>query len=340
MQSIFGLPPAGRLLRIGGCASVPGMDTAPAEKAASRPKPSRLGLYAACTLSALAFGWLFVGWLRPDDPLAAVAVVNHPHPWLMVVLLAGLSVLLAGVTGVGLAGGRPYAGLVAVAVGWAVLRVRGGGIEAFVFQWAPQATAEAGRSVPFLMLMLETLIWSGMGLLVVATCQWLQARRSPFDHHRPTEPEATPGHARPAHKGTVAGPAETAGWWELRRTVLCAALAVIVICLASGPVTSRPQAGQPLFAIALGFFVGALLAQAIKPPAHLGWCFLAVPLVALIGYGLACCHPGLGMQFVSLPNPVPNLLARALPIDYLAAGLSGCVLARWTGLSRSEPKSP
>ncbi len=294
------------------------MDAAPTETAATKPTPGRLGLYAAGVISALVFGWLLAGWLRPADPLAAVAIVNHHQPALMALMVAGVSVLLAGVTSVWLGAGRPYAGMIVVAVGWAVLRVRGGGIESFVFQWAPEASAQAGRGQPFLTLMLETAAWSAIGLAVLATCWGVQTRVL-----------RQPSPAAPA------GPR----WWELRRTVLCAAIAVIIICVAAGPVTSQPRAGQALFAIILGFYLSSLVALAIKPPGNPAWCFVAVPIVALIGYALAWLHPTLGVPFVNLPNPVPNPLARALPIDYLAAGLSGCVLARWTVGVRGEDES-
>jgi hypothetical protein len=294
------------------------MNPTATEQTSTASPTVRLAFYAACVASAVLFGWVFAGWLGPADPLSSVAFVNHAHPWLMALLIAAISLPIAGVTSYGLGAVRPYAGVVAVAVGWATLRVRFAGMQTFVFDWAPLASGEAGRRLPFMVLWLETLGWIAVSLAIVMFCRLIERRRAA------TNPSP---------------PVSVGGWWELRRTVLCAAVAIIVICIAGGPVIEHAEAGQALFVIALGFFLGGLVGLGIKPPTDPAWCLLAVPIVPLIGYGLAWYRPGLGMPFSALADPLPNPLAKALPIDYLAAGMAGCVLAYWLVISRRESAS-
>jgi hypothetical protein len=301
-----------------------GVPAEPTSRPADAPSTGRFRLYLACFLSAVLFAWVCWGWLAPADPMSAVAFVNHGQPWLMLVLVVGLSSAVAGLAAI-LMPSQPYCGALVVAVGWAVLRLRAAGIDSFLFDWAPSGMADASRRVPYIYLMIETAGWAAVGLMTLIVCGQIESLR----RRSPDGPSANPS----ARQGSPA-------WWNLYRTVLCAAVAIVVICLVMGPITAEPEAGQALFAIGLGFFLGTLLAMGYRLTQVAEWCFLAVPIVALIGYALAWYQPGLGQPFTSLSNPVPNPLAKALPVDYLAAGLAGCILARWTIGTRESAKTP
>ena len=83
--------------------------------------------------------------------------------------------------------------------------------------------------------------------------------------------------------------------------------------------------GQVLFALYVSFALGGGLGRAAAPHCDLWALMLAVPLTAALGYLSASTH----MQF---PGESASILSRALPVDYICAGVPAVIFGYYTAL--------
>ncbi len=83
--------------------------------------------------------------------------------------------------------------------------------------------------------------------------------------------------------------------------------------------------GQVLFSCFVAFAIAAFFAAMFTPAATALWIWLAVPATAIVGYMLT------GNQDV-YPGHVPFPLARAMPLDYVSAGLAGAIIGYYTAV--------
>lgn len=126
-----------------------------------------------------------------------------------------------------------------------------------------------------------------------------------------------------------------AGKKALARTGMCLLLSLVISATLLLSLIRSPDRGQVLFALAGSFLVGGLIAHQVFP-APLGGAAWLLPVAAgLVAYAL-----GAASAVSTAPQGWMNvqLVARALPLDWLTAGGGGAMLGYWISARMHEAR--
>lgn len=280
-----------------------------------------------CALAMALFGSL--GWAiaRPADPQDAMTMLGDGQAWPSVVVLALALAAVSSAVATAVAGtALQEAGTLATACGLAMMSLRGGTMtEVLMYHGA----TESARRTLATRFAAESLLW-----FAVIAASWLVGIvvRKWLDKDAGDSPAVKPP-----------------GRWELLREaflhvrdgilglVVCAAVAWVFIAstIARTPFAATEQ-GQVFFAVGVGFFLGAAVAQAIWVRSGVCWYAIGILLVAVLGYAWGFAQPVIGggdrnQYYAKLATTPPNALFRALPIDYAGIGVVGIVLGQAFG---------
>ena len=271
-----------------------------------------------------------VGWraLQPVDPQGAVSMLTCRQPWLMVGQMAALGAVVSALATVLIGRRLADAGAFAMCLGMAVANLRGQTLESILIGLADRtADTRPNLAASFLfeaivwsMLLIAVLILSG---LVLRWCYgWSAAGGAAMavtDMPGIGRWLREPGDAEDGSRSSV-GTAHTA---------FTAVVAFVLIGIFSnGAPLSAIKHGQVYFAIAAGFCIAGYFAHGRFPARSPWWTLRAVPLVTVAAYVWAMVMgPG---KAGSLPaNIPPSVFLRALPLEYIALGTLGSILAFW-----------
>jgi hypothetical protein len=292
---------------------------------------------------------LFIGVggpvLSPTDPMLAISMRTVPNAMLAVLTVIGLSALSA-LIGEALIGGKlPDFGLFAAAFGFAGLNLRSGNMASLLIDHG--ATDPAERGAFFLAMVPEVWFWLAAMLIGSGVGIWMAGRILPSAQGRLTDGTGPAGVRLPGlfswlgESGAGDGAARR---YEIQHGLLAAATTVVVatvivsIAAAASPVAAV-RTGQIYFALAAGFYIGSTVGIQVFKPAWCGWPYLAVGVLATIGYIMAKARPGIGglsqplarfaERYEALPGIPPGTLSRATPVEYAAVGLAAAVAGCW-----------
>lgn len=321
--------------------------------AAELTVPDRLNVYdklrilGACVLAAVFMRT--VGWMvaQPLDPREAILLAMNERGF-FAAALAALPILLlltAVVTALGtVIVGRvvPEAGVFVAGIGLAALALRGGSIHVLLAYYLDARGDEPARLLSQLAderrslmvrLAMDCLLWSAVMAVswgvMSAVRKWLWTDESP----QPASGSAS--------KRTAVEPAGKPGWMALAITGVVAGL-VIWLTIARTPVAVVAR-GQVIAAVAAGLFAGAYAARYYTGVADARWYLLAPPAVGLVAYLLGYLNaemrwaPGEYRYYALLPTTPPHNLVRALPIEYIAVGVSATLAGYWFGQRTDQP---
>ncbi len=289
------------------------------------------------SLAAWAIGvglFASVGWmvLEPGDPRGAISLLTADHAVVALVETLALAAVVSALAAVLIGRKLPDAGVLAVALGMAVMTWRGG-TTSYLLIHVTGSDADA-RSAMAWKLAFEGVVW----FLPIVTAmvvgglvrRWLGGPGSGGGGH--SYPDMALSQIPGLHG--LAGPAAAV---DLRAEALAGlkatlatlvAAAVLFRLSATGSPVRSVQHGQTYFALAIALYVGGRVAFHYFPVRTVLWGCLAVPLLCLAGYVVcAASSPPAGYsQVASVP---PGSFYRALPIEYISVGTSAVVLAFW-----------
>lgn len=293
----------------------------------------KLRIVAACAVAV----WLMraVGWyvIAPADPDMGLTFVLNDQPlvsaWIGILLLS----LVASVLGTAISGKRlPEAGMLVGCVGLAALVARGGTMQDVLGYQA--GTEEATRQKLMLRMCVDTGLWAAIfvanWLAVTAAYRWLW--KAPF--HFQLSAGASTAPSGDAKSKTGANHART-GWLATGATVIAG---LFLMNAALGRTAVSPVLrGQTIGALVLGFMLIVMAVRYFVAVHDSRWYVAAPLLVALAAYVLGYFNADMGRLDVSfrpfrdLATTPPHMLARALPVEYLALGVIGAILGFWSG---------
>jgi hypothetical protein len=283
----------------------------------------KLILLLLCAVSAGLFysvGWMVV---RPVDPFGAVSLLNTASPVVALAELCGLAAVVAGLAAVLLRGRLPYAGTFVVAVGLAVMATRGSSADHLV-RFPPAGTS---RSVLFALLAAEVVAWAVVIAVGVVAARMVDTWLGVDAGDAPRSTQTPPARAE---QTPISGRGVGSG---LLLLLLCAVCAALLIRTMGGSLVTAIHKGQVYFSLSAGFYLATLLSVTVSRTRLIIWPLLAVVLISLLGYlaGSQWPTPTVVNDYRQLTHIMPNFACRALPVEYLSAGVAGAIAGTWTG---------
>ncbi len=286
----------------------------------------RLGVWASWGMG----GWIFLtaGWMimRPADPLGPVSLFSGQSGLLVVALVAALSGVTAALATV-IAGRKLVdAGTFSVALGLALVSLRGETAGYFVLQ-----SIDPAHAPKFWQLPLESLGW----LLVIGVAICVSDVVMRWCH-----PKAVRELADPSTDRVLAVPAgfelRAFGSGAAARTPLRIALTHTVVVavagliaftvLSAGLATRAIEHGQACFVVAASVCVACYVAYRIAPVRSALWSILGVGLLTIGAYLWVTLTGSAG----SNPPGVPaSPFLRVLPLQYISVGTAAAVAMTW-----------
>lgn len=282
--------------------------------------------------------FLTVGWLTiaPDDPLGAVSVLTRQGALMMVLQIAALAGVVSALATI-IAGRRlTDVGIFAVALGLALVSLRGGTAEYLLMQGAEvSATSERSLAIRFAV---ETLGW--FMVMVVAIVVASVVQRWCFGSVSDDAPSAD--HPPSGETLTLAGcdiPRLSASWLAVSTdrqtapmdglkhtlTVVAVGLAAMAV-LSFGLSTRSIRHGQTCFIVAAAVCIAVYVAHRAIPVRSVLWSILAVGVTALVGYAWAILQPAAP----GLPPNVPSChFLRILPVQFISVGTAAALGTFW-----------
>lgn len=298
-----------------------------------------------------------VGWrvAAPLDPDMAVTLTQaEGGVWAVWPALLILTAVTATI-GTVIAGQRlPEAGIFAAGFGLTALALRGGYMQDLL---AYHGASEASqRRALMAMLAWDCVLWaailavSWLAVMLARAWLWGPSEVAPGPDGEISTDAASPGKKsapspsprpssksteRPGRKQQAGSSTPRGGWPALPITIVIGAL-VIWLTIARTPVAQIAR-GQVIASVAAGLLLGAMAARYFTGIADPRWYVLAVPAIGLIGYLLGFINAGMGwaqkeyQPYALLAVTPTHDLARPLPIEYVAVGVSAALVGFWSG---------
>jgi hypothetical protein len=314
---------------------------APASDTPAAPAPTgetflavawrRTRYVVAIAVSAALFSWL--GWsaAAPPPQWGGLSLLAWPGHGLLAALILTLILLVAtGISSLIVHPDSPHMGLFCSLLGMTALSIRGGPVHMLL------VFAQDTHSLPHVadLLALECVMWGCVILLADAFARFLHDR---FLANRHWIYRAYPRPDKPMPEfdvGTVAGFAKAVShflhtdriksWVRIPLAmILSGALALLFLYV----FMQSQLKGQVLMACFVSFFLATLCAYAAFPTVPFWSLILSVPLTAAVAFliGRNAVPP--------FPGHAPFFALRALPIDYLTAGVPGAILGLYWGFA-------
>lgn len=292
--------------------------------------------------------FLTVGWLTmaPDDPLGAVSFLTRDNALMMIVQLAALAGVVSALATV-IAGRRlTDVGTFAVAIGLALVSLRGGTAEYLLLEGADAsgaspppmyigATFERSLAVRFAVEAVGWFVVIAVAVLVACVVQhWCFGSSE--------DPDPSAGGAPRGEAPTLAGydiPRLSANWLAVspdrqtapmegvKHTLTVVAVTLAAMAVLSFGLSSRSiRHGQTCFVVAASVCIAVYVAYRSIPVCSVLWSILAVAVTAMVGYGWALLRP----TVASLPPNVPSChFLRILPIQFISVGTAAAIATLW-----------
>jgi hypothetical protein len=288
----------------------------------------------AIALSAGLFSWL--GWkiAAPPPEWAGVSLGTwQNHSVLSALLLAAILLLATAVCSLIVHPDSPHMGLFCSLLGMAGLSIRGGSVHLLMVYG--QTTGTMTRIADAMAV--ECVEWGCVILLADAFARFIHDKF--LSNHYwllRAEPEAGKRALAKTKLGLAVGFSETVsrvlrtnrlkGWPRIPLAMIWSGLFGLLFLY----VFMQSQLkGQVVMACFVSFLVSTICAYAAFPTVPFWALILAVPLTGAAGYLL-------GRNGVALfPGHAPFYTMRALPIDYLTAGVPGAILGLYWSLNWS-----
>ncbi|MCP4591802.1 MAG: hypothetical protein GY842_13770 [bacterium] len=289
-------------------------------------------LTAWCAAIAL---FVTVGWraLQPIDPQGAVSMLTTRSPGLMIVQVGALGLVVAALAS--LLTGRKLAdaGVFATCLGLAVANLRADTLGALLIGASDGDAIVPVRQIA-LSFLLESILWAAVVLAAMLVSGWVLYWCRGDAGARPAVLSGMACTEMPLVSSTLGAAPSSEGTSDERRTGMLHTLATSAIAFllvgvfSTGSPPPAIQHGQVYFAIAAAFCAAGYLANGRFPVRTVFWTWLAVPIVTVGAYLWAML--GAGGDVSHLPPSIPqSAYLRALPLEYIALGTLGSVLAFW-----------
>jgi hypothetical protein len=299
---------------------------------------SRYALAIAC--SAFIFSSLAWKLAAPPADFGGVSLTiwGTTHGIIAGVVLAVLLFLTAALCTLLVHPDNPHMGLFCAVLGMCGLSIRGGNVYHIIrhAQDSPAAYKAAAR-----LLGIECLQWGAIAIAVALVVQLLH-KRFFHNHHWVIRSagDATPADLSKIAPGhSVLGVAKSVSS-TTQSHKLSPALSAPLAVLAAGAISFlllfvflQSQAkGQVLVACFAAFYGGAALTYLLFPKAPVLAFVAAVPLTAAAGCFYAASQPDWPLGKPGFfPGQAHFFMMRALPLDYIAAGIPGALLGYYHG---------
>ena len=304
-----------------------------------RPQLSLMDRVATLCAWALAAAlFMTVGWdaMAPDDPLGAVSVLSRHGGWMMIVQAAAIAAVASGLAS--LIAGRKLTdvGTFAVALGVAMVSLRGSTAESLLVAGADATGAsERGLAASFV---IETLGWS----LVVVVSLLASAVVMRWCFGWPTRADgdacdlvriasrSLAGYDTPVpalRRLGLASEKSTPPLEGVRHIAVATIVGLAVITLLSLSLSKRSiQHGQVCFVVGAGVAVATDVAFRFAPVRSTLWSILSVMVMAIVGYVWSSVRPA---SAAPLPNLPVSQFMRILPIQFIAVGTAAAIMTFW-----------
>jgi hypothetical protein len=295
----------------------------------------------AIVLSAILFSYLGWNFARPPAEWGGVSLLAWPNQGILSTAI--LMLLLLAVTAISsliVHPDSPHMGLFCSLLGMAALSIRGGTVH--MLSIYAQVTNSAPRVAHALAL--ECLEWGCVILLADAFARFLHDRFLSNQHWiLRTDPQIGHQLLAKTRNGEPVGFAKSIshslGTDHIKGPVriplamiLSAAFAFLFLFI----FMQSQLKGQVLFACFISFFLSTLCAYAAFPTVPFWSLILTVPLTGAVAFLI-------GRNYLPpFPGHAPYFAMRALPIDYLTAGVPGAILGLYWGFAwalGTEPES-
>lgn len=266
-----------------------------------------------------------VGWIavEPYDPLGAVSLATRSGVLGMMVSVWALSAVVAGLATALLGRKLPDAGSFAVAVGLAVMNLRGANAQYLLMDLA--GTDPAAQDALAWRLAFEGFFWFSAILVAMlasaAVLHWVlneaDAQEGETGWLAWTEahlllPFLEPTRRSEQDRSWLAGIKVTS------LTLLGGAL--LFRLLVTGSPWRSIQHGQSYFALFAAFYLASAVAYRYWRVRSVLWGCLAPPLLCLMGYIIAASSSPPRPPYDELASVPPSAFFRATPLDYVAVG--------------------
>ncbi|MCZ6816963.1 MAG: hypothetical protein O7F76_09765 [Planctomycetota bacterium] len=273
----------------------------------------RIRIIAGLSVSALLF-WYFGWWVvGPRDPNGPVTLLTIDNGVIAMAEMLGLAVAASGLC-VAIAGPRcGHLGPLAIAVGLAVVGLRGGQLDTLIVDRISSGVAQEDI-FPTTDLIAETLLWLAVIAVGLVVGRWVESWFG----------------AQSAQAQRSRGPVDSAS--EIRQglgaTIVIALLAYNVVRYIGGQENEGVLKGQVYFALGAGFLASTVLAQWIFRATSRIWCLVAIVLVTMACYSINGPEESRELAAAAREMVYVNLkpAARPLPIEFASMGAVGALL--------------
>jgi hypothetical protein len=300
----------------------------------------------AIAVSAIIFSFVAWPFIAPPPAMAGVSLLAWSMSTGLIgaLVIALLLIIVGTICTILVHPDAPHMGLFCALAGMAVLSIRGGNSHMLI-QYGQMTNTWSNRSI---LLAVECVQWAILIVVVetvvrlahdrfFANTHWMLRTGVEAAHQHATD--WSEGNAKPM--GVSLTVSQALGTKNLNR-LLSAPLGMlysgIVAYLLLYATLQSQQKDQVLFACFIAFFFSTGNAYLAFPRASVLAFALAAPLTAAVGYYLGSTHPA----FI-YPGQGGYFISRALPIDFIVAGIPGAILGyyaafRWS-LTSHEPKA-
>lgn len=293
-------------------AAVPTMDTRDSgQMSDGQALIHRLRFFSGMILAVVVFWYVGFWAAKSKDPFAPITLIGVDQGVIAMAELLALGVVASGLAVAICGAGSAERGALAIAVGLAAMGLRGSQMDMLVLS---RLGVDGGSVDPFpsTALVAETWLWLALIAVGFVVGRWVD---SWFD-----------GQAGAAITPVDRAPDVRQG---LGAIAIVSLIAWTVISYAIGGEENPLNKGQIYFAIALGFLVGAMVANWLFHLQSRVWLLTAVAIVATAAYLLAG-PDGQHLEAARQTGTYITLgpMVRPLPIEYAALGSIGALLER------------
>lgn len=249
--------------------------------------------------------------LAPHDPLGCVSVVSARLGWWIIPICVVLSFLISVLVSLASGAKLEELSVFSIALGLSLAELRFGNAG---FLWASvgQGNDELRRSLAGAFVF-ESLGW----VLVVAAAQAGSVLTTKKFGLRPIIER------RPKEEYRLG----------LFTVLFMTVIALVGLQIFSAGTELAPvQSGQVCFALVASFYLAALIAYQLTGAHSPVWAYLAVGLVAVLGYAWTAVYPTPsfpGRTIANLAHFSPTSFGRALPVQMVMIGTASAIFGNW-----------
>jgi hypothetical protein len=299
----------------------------------------------AIVVSAAIFSVVAWPFVAPPPSMAGISLLawSMSSGLISAVVLTVLLIIVGTLCMLVVHPDAPHMGLFCALAGMAVLSIRGGTVHMLIQHgqmtgtWANLSTLLAVECVQWaiLLIIVETLVRLAHDRFFANT-RWLM--RTGTEAARQSAADWSAGNNPPLGVSlTVSGALGTQNLNRLLSTPFAMIYSGIVAYVLLYGTLQTEQKGQVFFACFIAFFLSTGNAYLAFPRASVLAFSLAAPLTAAVGYYLGGLHPA----FI-YPGQGGYFISRALPVDFIVAGVPGVILGyyaahRWSLTSHETP---